>query len=157
MTKFQLKIFLKAAYEMILVFLQFFIISLHFFKWKFIPEKQIIQVTTFSNFVGFLIIIIAFIILLVAIKDLGRNLSPFPRPINNSNLVTKGIYRFMRHPMYYSLIFISFGVFITKLSIYYLFLTTSLILIIKFKIDLEEQYLKNKFKNYLFYKNEVKY
>ena len=157
MTKFQLKNFFKAAYEIILVFLQFFIISLHFFKWEFIPEKQIIQVTPFSYFVGFLIIIIAFIILLVAIKDLGRNLSPFPRPINNSNLVTKGIYRFTRHPMYYSLIFISFGVFITKLSIYYLFLSTSLGLIIKFKIDLEEQYLKNKFKNYLFYKNEVKY
>ena len=157
MTKFHLKIFLKTAYEMILVFLQFFIISLHFFKWEFIPHKQIIQVTPFSYFVGFLIIIIAFIILLVAIKDLGRNLSPFPRPLNNSKLVTKGIYRFTRHPMYYSLIFISFGVFITKLSIYYLFLSISLGLIIKFKIALEEQYLNNKFKNYFLYKNEVKY
>ena len=157
MNKFQIKIFLKTAYEIILVFLQFFIISLHFFKWEFIPEKQIIQVTPFSYFLGFLIIIIGFIILLVAIKDLGRNLSPFPRPINNSNLVTKGIYRFTRHPMYYSLIFISFGVFITKLSIYYLFLSISLGLIIKFKIALEEQYLKNKFKNYFLYKNEVKY
>ena len=157
MTKFRLKIFFKAAYEIILVFLQFFIITLHFFKWEFIPEKQIIQVTPFSNFVGFLIIIIAFIILLFAIKDLGRNLSPFPRPIKNSNLVTKGIYGFTRHPMYYSLIFISFGVFITKLSIYYLFLSISLGLIIKFKIALEEQYLKNKYKNYLLYKNEVKY
>ena len=157
MTKFQLKIFFKAAYEMILVFLQFFIISLHFFKWEFIPEKQIIPVTPFYYFLGFLIIITAFTILLVAIKDLGRNLSPFPRPINNSNLVTKGIYRFTRHPMYYSLIFISFAFFITKLSIYYLFLSISLVLIIKFKIALEEQYLNNKFKNYLLYKNEVKY
>ena len=157
MTKFQLKIFLRDAYEIILVVLQFFIISLHFFKWEFIPEKQIIQVTPFSYFAGFFIIISAFIILLVAIKDLGRNLSPFPRPINNSNLVTKGIYRFTRHPMYYSLILISIGVFITKLSIYYLFLSISLILIIKFKIALEEQYLENKFKNYLIYKNEVRY
>jgi len=157
MIKFQLKLFLKAAYEIILVFLQFFIISLHFFQWEFIPKKQIIQVTPFSYFVGFLIIIVAFILLLVAIKDLGRNLSPFPRPINNSNLVTSGIYRFTRHPMYYSLIFISLGFFITKLSIYYLFLSTSLVLIIKFKIDLEEQYLNNKFKNYLFYKKKVKY
>ena len=153
MAKLQLKIFLKAVYEMILVFLQFFIISLHFFKWEFIPEKKIIQVTPISYFVGFLIIIIAFIILLIAIKDLGRNLSPFPRPITNSNLVTKGIYRFTRHPMYYSLIFISFGVFITKLSIYYLFLTIILALIIKFKIALEEKYLMNKFKNYTIYKN----
>ena len=157
MTKIQLKIFFKAAYELILVFLQFFIISLHFFQWEFIPQKQILQVGPLSYLVGFLIIIIAFIMLLVAIKDLGRNLSPFPRPRNNSNLVTTGIYRFIRHPMYYSLIFISFGVFITKLSIYYLFLSISLGLIIKFKIALEEQYLKNKFKNYLIYKNEVKY
>jgi len=157
MTKFQLKNFFKAGYELSLVFLQFFIISLHFFRWDFIPQKQIIQVSSFSYFAGFFIIIIAFIILFVAIKDLGRNLSPFPRPINNSNLVTTGIYRFIRHPMYYSLIFISFGVFITKLSIYYLFLSISLALVIKFKIALEEKYLNNKFKNYLLYKNEVKY
>ena len=157
MTQFQLKVFLKAAYEIILVFLQFFIICLHFFKLEFIPQKQIIQVSPLSYVLGFLIIIIACIIMLVAIKDLGRNLSPFPKPINNSNLVTKGIYRFTRHPMYYSLILISFGVFIIKLSIYYLFLSISLGLIIKFKIALEEEYLNNKFKNYLLYKNEVKY
>ena len=157
MTKFQLKNFLKAAYEIILVFLQFFIISLHFFQWEFIPQKQIIQVNTLFYLVGFLIIIIAFIILLIAIKDLGRNLSPFPRPIHNSNLITTGIYRFTRHPMYYSLIFISFGVFLTKLSIYYLFLLISLGLIIKFKVALEEKYLNNKYKNYLHYKNKVKY
>ena len=99
MTKFKLKIFLKAAYEIILVFLQFLIISLHFFQWEFIPQKQIIQVSPLSYMAGFLIIIIASIILLVAIKDLGRNLSPFPRPIKNSNLITTGIYRFTRHPM----------------------------------------------------------
>ena len=156
MTKFQLKIFLKAAYELILVFLQFIIISLHFFQWEFIPQKQIIQLSPFSYLLGFLIILIAFIILLIAIKDLGRNLSPFPRPLKNSNLVTTGIYRFTRHPMYYSLIFISIGVFIIKLSIYYLFLTISLVLIIKFKISLEEKYLMNKFINYSIYKNEVK-
>ncbi len=156
MSKFQLKDLLKAAYDLMLVFLQFLIISLHFFQWEFFPQKQIIQSSPFSYLLGILIIIISFIIMLVSIKDLGRNLSPFPRPINNSNLVTTGIYRFMRHPMYYSLIFISIGVFIIKLSIYYLFLTISLALIIKFKIDLEEKYLMNKFKNYLLYKNEVK-
>ncbi len=157
MTKFKLKVFLKAAYELILVFLQFFMIYLHFIQWELLPKKQIIQVTPISYFMGILIIIIAFIIMLVAIKDLGRNLSPFPRPITNSNLVTTGIYRFTRHPMYYSLIFISFGFFITKLSIYYLCLSITLTLIIKLKIVLEEQYLKNKFKNYLLYKSEVKY
>jgi len=157
MSKLQLKNFFKDAYDLMLVFLQFFIISLHFYQWEFLPQKQIIQVSPITYSLGILIIIIAFIIMLVSIKDLGRNLSPFPRPINSSNLVTTGIYRFTRHPMYYSLIFISFGIFITKLSIYYLFLSISLGLIIKFKIALEEQYLKKKYKNYLLYKNEVKY
>jgi len=152
MTKFQLKIFFKAAYDLMLVFLQFFIITLHFFQWEFLPQKQIIQASPFSFFLGVLIIMISFIIMLVSIKDLGRNLSPFPRPIINSNLVTKGIYRFMRHPMYYSLIFISFGVFIIKLSIYYLILSIILGSIIKFKIALEEKYLNYKFKNYLIFK-----
>ena len=157
MTKFNLKVFIKASYELILVFLQFFIIFLHFFQLELLPNKQIIQINNISYFLGILIIIIASIFILIAIKDLGRNLSPFPRPKANSNLVTTGIYRFMRHPMYYSLIIISFGVFLTKLSIYHLCLTITLALLIKFKIILEEQYLKNKFKNYFLYKKVVKY
>ena len=157
MTKFNLKVFIKASYELILVFLQFFIIFLHFFQLELLPNKQIIQISNISYFLGILIIIIASIFILIAIKDLGRNLSPFPKPKANSNLVTTGIYRFMRHPMYYSLIIISFGVFLTKLSIYHLCLTITLALLIKFKIILEEQYLKNKFKNYFLYKNVVKY
>ena len=157
MSKFQLKNFFKAAYEIMLVFLQFFIIILHFFQLEFLQQKQIIQTSSFSYLLGILIIIIAFIIMLVSIKDLGGSLSPVPRPIKHSNLVTTGIYRFTRHPMYYSLMSISIWVFIIKLSIYYLFLTISLALIIKFKIALEEKYLMNKFKNYLLYKNEVKY
>ena len=157
MTKFNLKVFIKASYELILVFLQFFIIFLHFFQLELLPNKQIIQINNISYFLGILIIIIASIFILIAIKDLGRNLSPFPKPKANSNLVNTGIYRFVRHPMYYSLIIISFGVFLTKLSIYHLCLTITLALLIKFKIILEEQYLKNKFKNYFLYKNVVKY
>ena len=157
MTKFNLKVFIKASYELILVFLQFFIIFLHFFQLELLPNKKIIQINNISYFLGILIIIIASIFILIAIKDLGRNLSPFPKPKANSNLVTTGIYRFMRHPMYYSLIIISFGVFLTKLSIYHLCLTITLALLIKFKIILEEQYLKNKFKNYFLYKKVVKY
>ena len=157
MTKFNLKVFIKASYELSLVFLQFLIIFLHFFQWELLPNKQIIQVNNITYFLGILIIVISSIFILVAIKDLGRNLSPLPRPITNSNLVTSGIYRFTRHPMYYSLISISFGVFLTKLSIYYLCLTISLALLIKIKINLEEKYLKYKFKNYFDYKNVVKY
>ena len=157
MSKFNFKGFLKASYELILVIFQFFIICLHFIKFEFIHKTEIMQGNSIFSFLGLIIIIIASIIMLVAIKDLGSNLSPFPKPISNGNLITSGIYRLIRHPMYYSLILISFGVFIIKLSLYYLCLTISLILVIKFKIILEEKYLNNKFRDYSLYKNTVKY
>ena len=157
MSKFNLKVLLKASNEIILVIFQFLIISLHFIKFELLHKIKIIQGNSIFSLLGLIIIIIASIIILLAIKDLGSNLSPFPRPIPNGELVTSGIYRFIRHPMYYSLILISLGVFIINLSFYYLCLTISLILVIKLKVSLEEQYLNNKFKNYLLYKNEVKY
>tara|TARA_B100000945_G_scaffold213117_1_gene171662 strand:- start:4 stop:477 length:474 start_codon:yes stop_codon:yes gene_type:complete len=157
MSKFNLKGFLKASNEIILVIFQFLIISLHFIKFEFLNKIEIIKGNSIFSFIGFIIIIIASIIMLLAIKDLGSNLSPFPRPIANGKLITSGVYRFIRHPMYYSLILISLGVFIIKLSFYYLFLTISLTLVIKSKIILEEKYLNKKFKNYLFYKDKVKY
>ena len=157
MSKFHLKTSLQAINEIILVFLQFFIIILHFIQWDFLTKKEIVKVNPIYNFLGLLIIITASIVLLKAIRDLGSNLSPLPRPINNGTLITSGIYNLICHPMYYSLILISFGIFITKLSFYYLFLTINLALIIKFKITLEEKYLNIKFKNYILYKKNVKF
>ena len=157
MSKFQLIEFLKVSNEIILVVLQFFIILLHFMKFEFIPKIEIIRVNSIFSFVGCLIIIIASIVMFKAIKDLGSNLSPLPRPISNGTLITTGIYRFLRHPMYYSLLLFSFGIFIIKLSLYYLCLTISLGVVIKFKIILEEQYLKNKFKKYFLYLEKVRY
>ena len=157
MSKFELKPFLKPSNEIILVFFQFLIISLHFIKLQFLHKIKIMQANSIFSFLGIIIIIIASIFILIAIKDLGCNLSLFPRPIVNGKLITSGIYRFIRHPMYYSLILISFGVFIIELSFYYLCLTISLTLVIKFKIILEEQYLNNKFSDYLYYKDKVKY
>ena len=157
MTILLLRRFLKASIELVLVLLQFFIIIFHFIQWESIPKKEIIQINFIFSFIGFLIIVIASFVMLIAIKDLGTNLSPFPRPKANGHLITSGIYRYMRHPMYYSLILISFGIFITKLSFYNLYLTISLAFIIKFKILLEEQYLNNRFKKYFLYKDKVKY
>ena len=157
MFKFQLNRFLKTSYEFLLVILQFLIIILHFIQLEFLTKREIMQVNFIFSFVGFLLIFLSSIVMLIAIKDLGSNLSPFPKPIVNGNLITSGIYRFVRHPMYYSLILISFGFFITKLSFYHLILTISLALIIKFKIILEEKYLNKKYKNYHFYIDQVKY
>ncbi|MFI5362000.1 MAG: methyltransferase family protein [Elusimicrobiota bacterium] len=35
---------------------------------------------------------------------LGRRLTPFPRPRDDSSLVTDGVYRYVRHPLYLGVI-----------------------------------------------------
>ena len=94
MSKFNLKGFFKASNQIVLVILQFLIISLHFINLEFLSNIEIIKGNYIFNFLGFIMIIIASMIMLFAIKDLGRNLSPFPRPIADGNLVTSGIYSF---------------------------------------------------------------
>jgi len=157
MPKFQLTKLLRDSRGNILVICQFFIIILHFIKLEFLPKITIMSVSSRFGYFGYLIIIFASILMILSIKDLGRNLSPFPKPISNGKLITSGIYSFIRHPMYYSLILISFGVFLIKFSLYYFSLSITLALVIKFKIILEEEYLNDKFKKYFLYKNKVRY
>ena len=142
--------------EFLLVISQFIIIALHFIKFNLFNQKLIqgesLKIIYICNF----LIILALIIIIFSAKDLGRSLSPMPRPIENSKLITSGIYRLFRHPMYYSLITISLSLFIKSLTIYNLILTILLTFIIINKIKLEEEYLTKKFHNYTLYKNEVK-
>ena len=42
-------------------------------------------------------------------QSLGVNLTPLPKPRNSSSLVTGGIYRYCRHPMYGGLLMASAG------------------------------------------------
>ena len=142
--------------EFLLVIGQFGIISLHLIKFNLFNQKLIqgefLTIIYTSNF----LIAIALIIIVFSIKDLGKSLSPMPRPRENSKLIKSGIYSFFRHPMYYSLIIISFSFFIKSLIIYNLILSISLTFIISNKIKIEEEYLTKKFHNYTSYKNEVK-
>ena len=142
--------------EFLLVISQFIIIALHLIKFNLFNQKLIqgefLTIIYISNF----LITLALIIIVFSAKDLGKSLSPMPRPKENSKLITSGIYSFFRHPMYYSLIIISFSFFLKSLSIYSLILSILLTFIISNKIKIEEKYLTKKFDNYTLYKNEVK-
>ena len=142
--------------EFLLVISQFIIIALHLIRFNLFNQKLIqgefLTIIYISNF----LITLALMIIVFSAKDLGQSLSPMPRPKENSKLITSGIYSFFRHPMYYSLIIISFSFFLKSLTIYSLILSILLTFIISNKIKIEEEYLTKKFHNYTSYKNEVK-
>ncbi len=45
----------------------------------------------------------------LGLLTLGRNLSPFPKPIEGGRLVTTGVYSIVRHPIYTGLILGTLG------------------------------------------------
>jgi len=142
--------------ELLLVTSQFIIIVLHFIKVNLFNQKLIHGEYLIIEYISNFMIILALIFIISSAKELGRSLSPMPRPKENSKLITTGIYSIFRHPIYYSLIIISFSFFIKSFTIYNLILSILLIFIISNKINIEEKYLKRKFINFTSYKKEVK-
>jgi protein-S-isoprenylcysteine O-methyltransferase Ste14 len=47
---------------------------------------------------------------------LGRNLTPFPRPRPGGELVTRGVYRYARHPIYGGVLLLAFGWSVVQFS-----------------------------------------
>ena len=142
--------------EFLVVISQFIIIALHLIKFNLLNQKLIQGEFLTLNYISNFLITLSLIIIVFSVKELWKSLSPMPRPKENSKLITSGIYRLFRHPMYYSLIIISFSFFIKSLTIYNLILSILLTFIISNKIKIEEEYLTKRFHHYTLYKNEVK-
>ena len=146
----------KLFIELIIVLSQFVIILFHIIKVNLFTQKIIHEDIKLIDNIGTFLIVIGLIFIILSLKDLGNSISPMPKPKVKSKLVTKGIYSFIRHPMYYSLLIISLGFLMKSLTIYNLLLTILLTSIIIIKIKIEEVYLIKKYTNYISYKNRIK-
>tara|TARA_Y100000589_G_C27052909_1_gene588077 strand:- start:470 stop:955 length:486 start_codon:yes stop_codon:yes gene_type:complete len=142
--------------EIILVLAQFLIVFLHFLNFTSINSLKYFFWSSYKNYFAILLIMIGMIGIILSIKDLGNNISPFPTPLKNGKLISIGLYKWFRHPMYYSSILISVGIFILNMNIFNLFLTISLIFIFRNKIKIEDEYLKSKYKDFHIYKKKLK-
>lgn len=80
------------------------------------------------------------------------------RPANSSAVVTTGLYRISRNPMYLGMLTVLFGVaFLFKALSGFLLLPIFIVLITRLQIIPEEQILKRLFgDSYLHYKNQVR-
>lgn len=98
---------------------------------------------------------VAIMLLVLAFSHLGRNLTPFPKPLADGALVTHGVYAFVRHPIYVAVICASLA--------YSIFMGSWLagigcaVLAVWFdrKAAREEAFLHAKFADYTVYSNKV--
>lgn len=109
------------------------------------------------------ITLFAVVLLLVAVVcgslgaiNLGRHLTPFPKPRTNAQLVRSGIYRLIRHPLYSALLSGALGWSFLRASWPALLAALALALFLDAKARREERWLRQQFPDYSEYEKRVR-
>lgn len=87
---------------------------------------------------------------------LGPNLTPLPKPKANGELIQTGLYRIVRHPIYFGVILVCFGWAAIEQTLYSLVLALVLLIFFDLKSRKEERWLIEKFSNYETYRKKTK-
>ncbi len=125
---------------------------------KFFPT--IIIIPQYKNFLAVIIAIFGLILMAFAALSLFRaktTINPM-KPQNSSNLVTSGIYKFSRNPIYLAdlLFLLAFALFLNNL-LSLIFILGFYLYMNKFQIIPEERFLEEKFgETYLKYKQKTR-
>ncbi len=92
----------------------------------------------------------------LGILNLGRNLTPFPKPRGGGYLVSTGVYAWVRHPIYSGLIFGSLGWSLLTDTLLGIALAVCLFLLFELKSSREERWLTEVYPDYPAYQKRVK-
>lgn len=118
----------------LLVALQFLLLALLVVN----PFDAFFQV---ERFLVVVIYIAVGLILISAAVALGSALTASPIPKNDAELVTKGIYKWIRHPMYTALILLGIALFLGKANFFSLAVLFALALLLLLKSQYEDALL----------------
>jgi protein-S-isoprenylcysteine O-methyltransferase Ste14 len=105
---------------------------------------------------GYGIFIFGTIIALIAAINLGKNLTPLPRPKENAELIQGGLYRFVRHPIYFGVIVLSLGWGLIQQSTLVWLYVVIIAIFFDIKSRKEEQWLVERFPAYTDYQGRVR-
>lgn len=102
-----------------------------------------------------LTILLGIVEILWALWQLGRFLSPFPKPKQNARLITSGIFSWVRHPIYSGIILSAVGLGLYLQDVYKVLISLILLLFFYFKSQYEERNMLAQFPEYEAYKKRV--
>ncbi len=89
------------------------------------------------------------------VRSLGRNITPLPTPKQDTELVQHGIYRWLRHPLYSSVMLASLGWTLLWQSAAALGVSVVLCGFFDAKARLEERLLLERFHDYVAYRERT--
>ena len=104
--------------------------------------------STFLAGVSLISMFIGFVILALSALALGKSLTAHPIPAKNAVLVTDGLYRFVKHPIYSGLILLGFGLTIAGGFFPHAIFFVALVLLLNYKASFEEKLLASTYAGY---------
>jgi protein-S-isoprenylcysteine O-methyltransferase Ste14 len=126
----------------------------------FFGPKDIFGLPTMLNqtlwWIGQILFYSGIVIAIWASILLGPNLTPLPKPKPSGELIQSGLYRFVRHPIYFGVILVCFGWAGIEQTLYTLVLAIILLIFFDLKSRQEERWLIQKFSEYAEYKITAK-
>ncbi|QWD99853.1 isoprenylcysteine carboxylmethyltransferase family protein [Polynucleobacter sp. JS-Mosq-20-D10] len=105
---------------------------------------------------GIAIGLLACLIMVIAVINLGKNLTPLPCPKENAVLIQNGLYQFVRHPIYFGVLLAALAWLLIFPGIYVLIYAISLFFLFDIKARREEVWLVERFPDYRDYQLRVK-
>lgn len=137
------------TYSGLMFIIGFIIAGLNYrYKWSSIPNIVII--------LSSVVFLIAYVLYGETLRE-NRHLSRTIKVDNNQELIEKGLYKIVRHPMYSITIILFLTIPLILGSIYSFIIFLAYPIIITKRIKNEEEILEKELKGYNKYKNKVKY
>jgi protein-S-isoprenylcysteine O-methyltransferase Ste14 len=96
------------------------------------------------------------IIGVLAVIEMKFKFNVFPQLLRSSKLITSGIYRLIRHPMYTSVLLITLAWVLDNINLLRFIVWLMLLSVLLFKIKLEEEILSKEFDDYKDYRSKTK-
>jgi protein-S-isoprenylcysteine O-methyltransferase Ste14 len=100
---------------------------------------------------GTVLVLIGFAIEFASGRALGRSLTPSPIPRDSSELVTAGIYKYLRHPIYTGLMVFGLGATLQSGPTPHVWFLVALVILLNIKARWEERLLLARYPEYKAY------
>lgn len=120
-----------------------------------LPASASLRQKIYFTYTGTIILFTGVFLILAAVIQLNKNISALPTPVKNAQLITTGVFKFIRHPIYTGIFLSGLGYGLFMEDIGKVLLSLILLLFFDMKSNYEEEKLKEKFPGYTLYQNRT--
>lgn len=121
----------------------------------FMPELFVFPIDRLGQVAGLLLALSGLLVILTAVYQIRKSLTPFPSPVTNGQLITTGLYRYIRHPIYSGIILAAAGYGLLAGDATKLIISGALWLLFYFKSKYEETMLMAFYDHYSQYRSRT--